>query len=121
MSSCLPSWLECRPDQPGYALVRPHQRVLSFDHAPFLSEPLLEQVLALGRHSVLIDFIDVEYLSSDVVGALMSLSRRLRDDGGRVLMRNLGPVVREVFTPFPDLQRGEPNRLSAFMVLEDES
>jgi anti-anti-sigma regulatory factor len=121
MSSRLPSWLECRPDQPGYALVRPRQRVLSFDHAPFLSGPLFEQVRALGRHSVLLDLIDVEYLSSDVVGALLNLSRHLRDDGGRLILRNLGPVVRLVFTPFPELQKGEPNRLSAFLLLEEEA
>ncbi len=121
MSSRLPSWLECRPDQPGYVLVRPRQRVLSFDHAPFLSLPLLEYVQGLERHSVLMDLIDVEYLSSDVVGALLNLSRRLRDDGGRLILRHLGPVVRLVFTPFPDLQRDEPNRLSAFVLLEEEA
>jgi anti-anti-sigma regulatory factor len=121
MSSCLPPWLECRPDQGDYALVRPRQRVLSFEHAPFLSMPLFEQVRALGLHSVLLDLVDVEYLSSEVLGALLNLSRRLQDDGGRLLVRNLGPVVRLVFTPFPDLQKSEPNRLSQFLVLDDSN
>jgi anti-anti-sigma factor len=120
MHSCLPPWLDCRPDQPGYVLVRPRQRVLSFEHAPMLSGSLLEQVHALGRHSVLLDLADVEYLSSDVLGALLHLSRRLRDDGGRLVLRNLGPVVRLVFAPFPDLQKGEPNRLSAFLLLDED-
>jgi hypothetical protein len=119
MLSCLPPWLECRPDQPGYALVRPRLRVLSFDHAPFLSGPLLEQVRALGRHSVLLDLIDVEFLSSDVVGALMSLSKQLRNDGGRLILRNLGPVARQVVTPSPRVQREEPNRLLPFLLLEE--
>jgi anti-anti-sigma regulatory factor len=121
MSARLPSWLECRPDQPGYALVRPRQRVLSFDHAPFLSLPLLEHVQGMGRHSVLLDLADVEYLSSDIVGSLLNLSRHLREGGGRLILCNLGPVVRLVFAPFPDLQRNEPNRLSAFMLLEEEA
>jgi anti-anti-sigma regulatory factor len=121
MSTPLPSWLECRPDQPGYALVRPRQRVLSFDHAPFLSLPLFKHVCELSRHSVLLDLEDVEYLSSEVVGALLNLSRHLHEEGGRLILRHLGPIVRLVFAPFPDLQRSEPNRLSAFVLLEDET
>jgi anti-anti-sigma regulatory factor len=93
--------------------------VLSFEHAPFLSLPLFEHVRGLGLHNVLLDLIDVEYLSSEVLGALLNLSKHLQEDGGRVLVRNLGPVVRLVFTGFPDRQKTEPNRLHPFLVLDD--
>ncbi len=120
MASCLPSWLECRPDAPGYALVRPRQRVLSFEHAPHLSTPLFDHVRSLGLHSVLLDLAEVEYLSSDVLGSLLHLSRALREQGGRLLVRNLSPAARIVFTPFPQRQRSEPNRLDPFLLLDED-
>jgi anti-anti-sigma regulatory factor len=120
VASCLPPWLECRPDQPGYALVRPRQRVLSFEHSQYLSTPLFEHVRSLGLHSVLLDLAEVEYLSSDVLGSLLHLSRHLRENGGRLLVRNLSAAARIVFTPFPERQRSEPNRLEAFLFLDDD-
>src|SRR4051812_1783298 len=100
--STLPSWLDCRPDECGYARVRILLRVLSFDQAPYLSAPLAEHVLGLGLHSALLDFSGIDYLSSDAVGALLHLSRRLREAGGRVVIVNAGPIVRTVFIPFPE-------------------
>lgn len=115
--SDLPSWLVCRPDESGYARVLIHLRVLSYDHAPQLSA-LADHVLGMGLHSVLLDMHGVESLTSDVLGALLHVSRRLRDAGGRVVIANAGPIVRTVFTPFPHLQQVDPNRLEAFHFLE---
>ena len=67
----------------------------------------------LGEHT--------ETLLQSLCGVDPAETRRLRDDGGRLILRNLGPVVRVVFAPFPDLQRDEPNRLTAFLLLEDEA
>jgi hypothetical protein len=116
--SDLPTWLECRPDRAGYARVRFHLQALSFDQAPHLSA-LAGHILDLGLHSVLLDLEGVEYLSSDALGALMHLSRRLREVGGLVVVANAGPIVRMVFTPFPEHQRLEPNRVSAFLFLDE--
>ena len=115
--SDLPSWLVCRPDEGGYARVQIHLRVLSFDHTPQLSA-LADHVLGMGLHSVLIDMHGVEYLSSDALGGLLHVSRRLRDAGGRVVITNAGPIVRTVFTPFPHRQQMDPNRLAAFHFVE---
>src|SRR5262245_45834521 len=117
--SSLPSWLVCRPDESGYARVLIHLRVLSFDQAPFLSSPLAQHVLGMGLRSAMIDLTGVEYLSSDVLGALLHLSRMLREAGGQVVILNAGPIVRTVFTPFPDRQRQDPNRLAAFHFLDE--
>lgn len=114
----LPPWLACRPDEGGYARVLIHLRVLSFDQAPFLSS-LADRVLSMGLHSALVDLSGVEYLSSEVLGALLHLSRQLRDAGGRVVFVNAGSVVRTIFTPFPERQRQDPNRLEAFHFLDE--
>jgi anti-anti-sigma regulatory factor len=115
----LPSWVECRPDQSGYARVVFHCRALTFEQAPYLSEAMYEQIVATGSHSALIDLSGVEYLSSDVLSGLLHLSRLLRDKGGRLLLCRLGPHMPMIFTPFPERQKAEPNRLSAFLFLED--
>src|SRR5262245_12874524 len=97
--STLPTWLACRPDEGDYARVQIRLNVLSFDQAPYLGSPLAERVLGMGRLSALIDLYAVEYLSSDVVAALLHLSRQLREAGGRVVLVNAAPLVRTVFRP----------------------
>jgi hypothetical protein len=114
----LPSWIECRPAQGDYARVAFQLRALSFDHAQHLSQPLADAIHSLGLTSALIDLSGIEYLSSDVLGALLQLSRLLREEGGQVVIAHAGPIVRMVFTPFPDRQRAEPNRLAPFLFLD---
>jgi anti-anti-sigma regulatory factor len=110
--STLPSWLVCRPDEGDYARVLVRLRILTFDQAPHLSSPLAECILGMGRHSALVDLSTVEYLSSDVVAALLHLSRTLREAGGRVVLVNADPLVRTVFTPFPERQKPTASRPS---------
>lgn len=116
--SSLPAWLDCRPDRGDYARVTVHLATLCFDHAPFLSGPLADRVLELGLCCALLDLAGVEYLSSDVLGSLLHLSRRLREQEGQVVVANAGPIVRMVFTPFPERQGMEPNRLAPFLFLD---
>jgi hypothetical protein len=116
----LPSWVECRPDVGGYARVRFRCSWLTFEHAPSLSDPLFEHVTGLGAHSALIDMDGVQYMSSDALSSLFHLSRRLRECGGQLVLCRLGPHVPLIFTPFPERQREEPNRLAPFLFLDDE-
>jgi anti-sigma B factor antagonist len=52
----------------------------------------------LGRSHLLLDFTNVEYLSSVELGTLITLHKRMRDSGGRLTLFNLNPQVYEVFT-----------------------
>ena len=45
---------------------------------------------------------------------------RLREGGGQLVLCRLGPHVPLIFTPFPERQREEPNRLAPFLFLDDE-
>lgn len=46
---------------------------------------------------LLLDFTNVEFLSSIELGTLIGLHKRLRADGGRLTLFNLSPQVFEVF------------------------
>ncbi len=48
-----------------------------------------------GRKLVL-NFIDVEYLSSGALGVLLTLNKKLRDIGGKLVLVNIDPKLYEV-------------------------
>jgi anti-anti-sigma factor len=49
-----------------------------------------------GASKVVIDFKDVEFLSSVGFRPLLSLHQRVKHAGGRIILCNLAPVVEEV-------------------------
>ena len=48
-----------------------------------------------GRKLVL-NFVDVEYLSSGALGVLLTLNRKMRDVGGKLILVNIDPKLYEV-------------------------
>jgi anti-sigma B factor antagonist len=52
----------------------------------------------LGAGHLLLDFTNVEYLTSVELGTLIGLNKRMKAGGGRLTLFNLNPQVFEVFT-----------------------
>ncbi len=66
--------------------------------AESLRDELLSLYLAVGAVHVVIDFRAVQYLSSAGFRPLLSLNRKVRERGGRMVLCNLQPLVEEVFS-----------------------
>jgi anti-anti-sigma factor len=60
-------------------------------------EELLDLVENKGKRKLLINFEIVEYLSSGILKHLVTLSKKLKADGDRLVLCSLQPNVRGVF------------------------
>jgi anti-sigma B factor antagonist len=61
-----------------------------------LKQKVMEAVEA-GEHRVLIDFTETGYIDSSGLGALVSLSKKLRDTGGELRLAGLNEDLRTLF------------------------
>ena len=66
------------------------------DTSPAFQTKLLGALTAAGA-LVLVDFSDVEYISSAGLRALMMGSKQSKASKGRLAVAALGPVVKEIF------------------------
>ena len=62
-----------------------------------LADELSELALEGSQPKLYLDFGKVHFLTSVVIGKLFSVDRRLRESGGRLVLFNLEPAVREMF------------------------
>ena len=62
-----------------------------------LARELEGQTDTLGECHLLLDFTNVEYLSSVELGTLISLNKKMKESGGRLTLFNLNAQVFEVF------------------------
>jgi anti-sigma B factor antagonist len=94
--------------------------VVSFMDRKILDEPNIQiigdQLFSLvddsGRKKLLLNFGNVEYMSSAALGKLITLDRKLKAAGGRLVLCNIDPQIREVF---------EITKLdTVFIIREDE-
>ena len=77
---------------------------------------LIEQ---LNRKSILLNFTDVEFLSSAALGKLITLDRKVKAAKGRLKMSNIRPEIFEVFqitklNKVFDIRSDEAEAISAF-------
>lgn len=63
-----------------------------------LARELFRLVDVEKRASLLLNFSSVDYLSSGVLGKLITLEKKVRALGGKLTLTNLRPEIREVFT-----------------------
>ena len=81
-----------------------------------------EQLFGLveeGRKKLLLNFANVEYLSSAALGKLITLNKKLQAARGRLILCNIHPQIYEVFEitkldKFFDIQKEEQAALQAF-------
>jgi anti-anti-sigma factor len=50
-----------------------------------------------GRHRIVVDFAEVDYISSAGLRVMLTLAKRLREGRGRLAICSLGTSVRQVF------------------------
>ena len=72
-----------------------------------------------NRKSILLNFADVEFLSSAALGKLITLDRKVKAHKGRLKMSNIRPEILEVFQVTKlnkvfDIRAGEAEAIAAF-------
>jgi len=63
-----------------------------------LGDELKSRMEGLEGGHLLLDFTNVSYITSVELGSLITLHKRMRDSGGRLILFNLTDEVYEVFT-----------------------
>lgn len=79
----------------GVSVLRPVGRVDNDTSVPF--HAAINAALEAGR-AMLIDFTDIEFISSAGLAALMAAAKLAKARNGRIAVACLRPVVQEIFT-----------------------
>lgn len=72
-------------------------KIQSDDIADALRQEMLAAVARTGVRKVVIDFRHAQYLSSTAFRPLLSLRRKLQEDGGQIVLCGLSSVVGDIF------------------------
>ncbi|MBV9463896.1 MAG: STAS domain-containing protein [Verrucomicrobiae bacterium] len=95
------------------------RKILDEQNIQKIGEDLFSLVDELGRRKILLNFGNVEYLSSAALGKLITLNKKLQAAGGRLILCNIDPQIHEVFEitkldKFFNIQKEEQTALQAF-------
>ena len=87
--------IDPNPDKLGYYTVTPHGPIDSDTYLEFSDKvtPLLNK----DTHGIVLDLIDVNYVSSAGLGVLFTMKKHLKQNGGDLLFCNLKPQIRRLF------------------------
>src|SRR2546423_14230438 len=77
--------------------VRFKHKSLGEPTTPALDEELSALFHRTGRHNLCLDFGGVQFVSSDCLGKLISLNKKMNTAGRHLILCNLDPLVYEVF------------------------
>src|SRR5688572_1368046 len=73
------------------------RKILDEQNIQVIGEQLFSLVDELGRRKLLLNFGNVEYLSSAALGKLITLNKKLQGVGGKLVLCNIDPQIYEVF------------------------
>src|SRR5436305_14714900 len=73
------------------------KKILDEQNIQIIGEQLFSLVDELGRRKILLNFQNVEVLSSAALGKLITLNRKSQGLGGRLAMCGIATETREVF------------------------
>jgi anti-sigma B factor antagonist len=73
------------------------KKILDEQNIQVIGEQLFSLVDELGRRKILLNFGNVEFLSSAALGKLITLNRKLQSAGGKLILCNIDPQIYEVF------------------------
>src|SRR5947199_8514477 len=73
------------------------RKILDEQNIQSIGEQLYGLVDEAGRRKILLNFGNVEYLSSAALAKLITLNKKLQQSGGRLILCNIDPQIREVF------------------------
>ena len=95
------------------------RRILDEQNIQIIGEQLFSLVDEVGRRKILLNFGNVEFLSSAALGKLIALHKKLQAVGGRLILCNIDPEIYEVFEitrldKFFTIQKEEQAALQAF-------
>ncbi|MFN4261888.1 MAG: STAS domain-containing protein [Gemmataceae bacterium] len=95
------------------------RKILDEQNIQQIGEQLFSLVDEAGRRKILLNFGNVEYLSSAALGKLITLNKKLQVTGGRLILCNIDPQIYEVFeitklNKLFNIQKEEQSALQAF-------
>src|SRR5207248_7092431 len=73
------------------------RKILDEQNIQAIGEQLFSLVDEAGRRKILLNFGNVEYLSSAALAKLITLNKKLQQAGGRLILCNIDPSIYEVF------------------------
>lgn len=73
------------------------KKILDEQNIQTIGEQLFELVDDEGKRKILLDFLNVEYLSSAALGKLISLNKKVRGVSGQLRLCNIRPEIFVVF------------------------
>jgi anti-sigma B factor antagonist len=73
------------------------KRILDEQNIQLIGEQLFELVDDDGRKKILLDFANVEYLSSAALGKLITMNKKVRGVSGQLRLCSIKPEIMEVF------------------------
>jgi anti-sigma B factor antagonist len=73
------------------------RKILDEQNIQVIGEQLFGLVDEIGRRKLLLNFGNVEYLSSAALGKLITLNKKLQAAGGKLILCNIAPQIFEVF------------------------
>src|SRR5262245_34871698 len=73
------------------------KKILDEEKIEALGEQLFSLVEELGRNKLVLNFSNVEYLSSAALGKFITLNMKVNQAGGRLVLCNIDPQIYEVF------------------------
>jgi anti-sigma B factor antagonist len=73
------------------------RKILLEEQIQVIGEQLISLASESGRKQMLLNFSNVEYMSSAVLGMLVTLNKKIKAAGGKLVLCNIDPQIREVF------------------------
>lgn len=95
------------------------KKILDEPNILAIGEQLFSLVEEVGRRKLLLNFSNVEYLSSAALGKLITLHKKLQQAGGKLVLCNIDAQIFEVFEitrldKFFNIKRDEQEGLQSF-------
>jgi anti-sigma B factor antagonist len=95
------------------------RKILDEQNIQVIGDQLFSLVDEAGRRKLLLNFANVEYLSSAALAKLITLNKKLQQAGGRLILCNIDPQIYEVFEitkldKLFNIHAGEQEALQAF-------
>jgi len=95
------------------------RKILDEQNIQIIGEQLFSLVDESGRRKILLNFHNVEYLSSAALGKLITLNKKINAVGGKLVLCEIDPQIYEVFEitkldKFFNIQKEEQAALQSF-------
>ncbi len=73
------------------------RRLVDMDQIQQVGQELNQLVETKGDPKLLLNFADVDFLSSAALGKLITLDKKLKQSGGQLVLCDIRPEIQEVF------------------------